>query len=78
MAYIPESHLRYNLLPHCAAYGGEVFACSSTCELEEFLRDIHPVEAALALKVMTAMRIRSNAVQPSRHVFGLARCGGGH
>ena len=43
MAYIPASHKHYNLLPDCAAHGGEVFAYSSTIELEEFLRDFMPV-----------------------------------
>jgi len=29
MAYIPESHKKYNLLPRCAEHGGEVFSYPS-------------------------------------------------
>ena len=28
MPYIPEQHKRYNLLPDCCKYGGEVFEYS--------------------------------------------------
>jgi len=34
MAYIPESHKKYNLLPMCAERGGEVFSYPSDMEYE--------------------------------------------
>lgn len=47
MAYIPNSHHSYNLLPMCAARGGEVFAYSSTIPLEECLREYLPLQRTL-------------------------------